>query len=100
MKRKLVAAMLAASLVVSAAAPASAQRVVLPPTPATPGAGAGGWIVAGIACAALGPILTTMIVNRPLTNDEAVLSMLFCVPPGLYGAILKDQDSKKPRRRR
>jgi hypothetical protein len=99
MKRKLIAATLAASLASAATAPAYAVVVVAPPPPPpvhhVPHTGP--WIVGGIVCAALGPILTTLIVNRQLTADEAVMSMLFCFPPGLYGAILQSQGKSKKR---
>jgi hypothetical protein len=90
MKRKLIAATLAASLATAATVPAYAVQPVITP-PVHHGAGAGPWIVGGIICAALGPILTTAIVNRQLTSEEAVTSMFFCFPPGLYGVILQSQ---------
>jgi hypothetical protein len=98
MKRTLIAATLAASLASPATAPAYAVVVVAPPPPPVHHVPhTGPWIVGGIVCAALGPILTTLIVNRQLTADEAVMSMLFCFPPGLYGAILQSQGKSKKR---
>lgn len=98
MKRTLIAATLAASLASAATAPAYAVVVVAPPPPPVHHVPhTGPWIVGGIVCAALGPILTTLIVNRQLTADEAVMSMLFCFPPGLYGAILQSQGKSKKR---
>jgi hypothetical protein len=107
--KKLVAAILAASML-TALAPVSAGALVVsegpryvkfwkmkyPKVKKVPGvhaggSGAGAWIVGGIVCAASGPILTTLIVKRELTAQEALTSMLFCFPPGLYGLMLQNQ---------
>jgi hypothetical protein len=98
MKRKLIVAALAASLV-TALAPMDAHAVVkriihkkIHKPKAHFGHGNNGaWIVGGIVCAASGPILTTLILNRQLTRDEAIGSMFFCFPPGLYGLMLRNQ---------
>jgi subtilisin family serine protease len=90
-------ALLAAAIVVGVLVPAFAQSTVPPNIPNTPGITTRvhpitplGWFVIGsIGCAAVSPMIGTVILGRELTLNEAYRSMLGCVL-GPVGWLLAD----------
>jgi subtilisin family serine protease len=86
------AAVLAAAVMIGAHSPAFSQATNAPPPvinrggPITP---LGGFIIGSIACAAVSPMIATVVLGRELTIAEAYHLTLGCMP-GPVGWLLAD----------
>src|SRR5215470_15485992 len=87
-----MAAVLAAAVIVGAHSPAFSQATNAPPpvinhgSPITP---LGGFVIGSIACAAVSPMIDTVILGRELTISEAYHTTLGCML-GPLGWLLAD----------
>src|SRR5690348_18315044 len=88
------AASLAMATVVGALTPALSQTVSNPPPPVIVTHGGtitplGGYVIGSVGCAAISPMIGTVILGRELTLNEAYRSVLGCVL-GPVGWLLAD----------
>jgi subtilisin family serine protease len=95
MRRLLTAALVATATLLGALAPASAQRIAPPPNVPPPPATTRvitplGWYVIGsVGCAAVAPIIGTVVLGRELTLNEAYRTTFGCLL-GPLGWLIAD----------